>query len=154
VRALGWIKAHKWASALAGLVAACAAAYGAHYFFSAHGRLVALRTRALHKKHARPPAAGDAEREIISASRVYKVNAMALRPDNIHLLVILGADAVPYGPAVVRDFQRNGYVVVASVSSGEAADELERDTRGYVRALVLDAEEVSMPVPRLGSRDF
>lgn len=43
---------------------------------------------------------------------------------------------------MVRDFQKNGYIVLASVSSGEAADDLERDTKGYVRALVLDAEEV------------
>lgn len=57
--------------------------------------------------------------------------------------VILGADSVPYGPSVVRDFQKNGYIVLASVFSGEAADDLERDTQGYVRALVLDAEEVS-----------
>lgn len=59
-----------------------------------------------------------------------------------NLLVILGADAVPYGPSVVRDLQRNGYIVLASVFSGEAADDLERDTEGYVRALVLDPEEV------------
>jgi len=31
--------------------------------------------------------------------------------------------------------------VIASVLSGDAADELERDGQGYVRALVLDAEE-------------
>lgn len=67
-------------------------------------------------------------------------NGMILRYEP---LVILGADAVPYGPSVVRDFQKNGYIVLASVFSGEAADDLERDTEGYVRALVLDAEEVS-----------
>jgi len=44
----------------------------------------------------------------------------------------------------VRDFQKNGYIVLASVASGEAADDLERDAKGYVRALILDAEEVSM----------
>jgi hypothetical protein len=56
--------------------------------------------------------------------------------------VILGADSAPYGPAIVRKFQRDGYVVIASVLSGDTADELERDGQGYVRALVLDAEEV------------
>lgn len=42
----------------------------------------------------------------------------------------------------MRDFQKKGYIVLASVFSGEAADDLEHDTEGYVRALVLDAEEV------------
>lgn len=59
------------------------------------------------------------------------------------LIVILGVDTVPYGPAVVNDFQKNGYIVIASVFSGEATDNLERNSQGYVRALVLDAEEVS-----------
>lgn len=60
----------------------------------------------------------------------------------IHL-VILGVDTVSYGAAVVQDFQKSGYIVIASVFSGEAADDLERYGEGYVRALVLDAEEVS-----------
>lgn len=64
----------------------------------------------------------------------------------LHLVihpVILGVDTVPYGAAVVQDFQKSGYIVIASVFSGEAADDLERYGEGYVRALVLDAEEVS-----------
>lgn len=42
----------------------------------------------------------------------------------------------------MRDFQKNGYIVIASVSSGEAGEEMEKNGDGYVRALVLDAEEV------------
>lgn len=65
-----------------------------------------------------------------------------------NFIVILGADSVLYGASVVRDFQRNGFIVIASVASGEAADALERDTEGYVRALVLDAEEVRLTLRR------
>ncbi|KAF8321595.1 hypothetical protein DL93DRAFT_1434870 [Clavulina sp. PMI_390] len=124
-RSLDWIKEHRLAVSIAGVAVIGALGYTAYNLNATHGRLSGLRRRAAQRKgkgHATSASAATAapERDIV---------------------IILGADSVPCGPSVVRDFQKNGYIVLASVFSGEAADDLERDTEGYVRALVLDAEE-------------
>lgn len=118
-RAISWLKDHRLASSLAAVTVLGTIGYGAYHYKATHDRIETLRKRVASKRKARQ-AAGEPEREIV---------------------VILGADSIPYGPSVVRSFQKNGYIVLASVFSGEAADDLERDTEGYVRALVLDAEE-------------
>ncbi|KAF9075601.1 hypothetical protein BDP27DRAFT_1041115 [Rhodocollybia butyracea] len=66
-------------------------------------------------------------------------------------LVVLGADTSPLALPLILELERNGYIVIASVTSVEAVDELERKCRGsdqlkagdsgsgsYVKALVLD----------------
>ena len=55
---------------------------------------------------------------------------------------MLGGDT-PLGEPLVLDLEKKGYIVIASVSSLDAADALERKCHGYVRALVLDPSEVS-----------
>ncbi|KAK0196748.1 hypothetical protein F5146DRAFT_1012805, partial [Armillaria mellea] len=60
--------------------------------------------------------------------------------------VVLGGDA-PLGLPLISDLERKGYIVIASVSTPEAADLLERQSHGFVRALVLDPSETgTIPV--------
>ncbi|TCD66178.1 hypothetical protein EIP91_001671 [Steccherinum ochraceum] len=54
--------------------------------------------------------------------------------------VVLGGDS-PLGLPLILDLEKQGYIVIASVSSSEAADEVESQCHGYVRALVLDPNE-------------
>ncbi|GBE81750.1 predicted protein [Sparassis crispa] len=53
------------------------------------------------------------------------------------VVVVLGGDH-PSGLPLVLELERKGYIVIISVSTPERVDELERRSRGYVRALVLD----------------
>ncbi len=65
--------------------------------------------------------------------------------------MVLGGDA-PLGLPLISDLERKGYIVIASVSTPGAADLLERQSHGFVRALVLDPTEVrsvSVPVTSL-----
>jgi hypothetical protein len=60
---------------------------------------------------------------------------------SVGYLVVLGADhdaGVPF----VLCLEAQGYIVIASVSTPEAVDLLEAKAKGYVRALVLDPNEV------------
>lgn len=56
--------------------------------------------------------------------------------------MILGGDT-PLGRPLIFDLEKKGYIVIASVSTPEAADALEHQCNGYVRALVLDPNEVT-----------
>ncbi|EIN07208.1 hypothetical protein PUNSTDRAFT_53579 [Punctularia strigosozonata HHB-11173 SS5] len=56
------------------------------------------------------------------------------------VVVVLGGDT-PLGLPLILELERQGYIVIASVSTPEAADALERKCHGYVRALVLDPSE-------------
>lgn len=55
--------------------------------------------------------------------------------------VILGGDT-PLALPLILDLEANGYIVIASVASPEAAEALERQCHGYVKALVLDPYQV------------
>jgi hypothetical protein len=57
--------------------------------------------------------------------------------------VVLGGDK-PLALPLILDLEKKGYIVVASVSTSHAVDELESKTHGYVRGLVLDPVDVSM----------
>ena len=57
------------------------------------------------------------------------------------LLVVLGGDS-PLGLPLILDLEKKGYIVIASVSTPEAVDDIEKQCHGYVRALVLDPTEV------------
>ena len=58
------------------------------------------------------------------------------------VVVVLGGDT-PLGLPLVLDLAKNGYIVITSVSTPEAVDEIEQQSQGYVRAIVLDPSEVS-----------
>ncbi len=55
--------------------------------------------------------------------------------------VVLGGDT-PYGRPIIHEFEKRGYIVIASVSNSEAAETLESHCQGFVKALVLDPFEV------------
>ncbi|KAJ6525759.1 hypothetical protein B0H19DRAFT_1385952 [Mycena capillaripes] len=58
------------------------------------------------------------------------------------VVVVLGGDT-PLALPLILDLERKGYIVIASVSSADLGDSLERRCKGYVRALVLDPNEPS-----------
>ena len=55
--------------------------------------------------------------------------------------VVLGGDT-PYGPPIIQEFEKKGYIVIASVSNSDAVEALESHCHGFVKALVLDPFEV------------
>ena len=59
----------------------------------------------------------------------------------VRYIVVLGGDS-PLGLPLILDLEKKGYIVVASVSTPEAVNEIESKCHGYVRALVLDPAEV------------
>lgn len=56
------------------------------------------------------------------------------------VVVVLGADTIA-GPALVHALEKRGYVVIASVTTPEAVDKLEKASKGNVKALVLNPKE-------------
>jgi hypothetical protein len=57
------------------------------------------------------------------------------------MVVVLGGDT-PLALPLILDLEKKGYIVIASVSKANFGDDLERRCKGYVRALVLDPNEV------------
>ena len=55
--------------------------------------------------------------------------------------VILGGDH-PLGLPLILEFEKQGYIVITSVSSPEAVSDIESKGHGYIRALILDTNEV------------
>lgn len=55
--------------------------------------------------------------------------------------MVLGGDHALALPLIL-DLENKGYIVIASVSTSEAVESVESKCHGYVRALVLDPEEV------------
>lgn len=68
---------------------------------------------------------------------------VVLRVNEMLPTVVLGGDT-PLGVALILDLEKNGYIVIASVSTPEAVDEIEQQSHGYVRAIVLDPLEVCL----------
>ncbi|KAF9030719.1 hypothetical protein BDZ89DRAFT_985252 [Hymenopellis radicata] len=76
--------------------------------------------------------------------RARRLKELALERKQV--IIVLGADTA-LGLPLVLDLERKGYIVVASVATPRAADDLERQSRGCVRALVLDpTEPTAIPV--------
>ncbi|EKM82586.1 hypothetical protein AGABI1DRAFT_52867 [Agaricus bisporus var. burnettii JB137-S8] len=63
--------------------------------------------------------------------------------DRRQVVVVLGADS-PFGLPLILDLEKKGYIVIASVATPEDVEPLERQTQGYVKALVLDPYEPLM----------
>ncbi|KAL0573406.1 hypothetical protein V5O48_008554 [Marasmius crinis-equi] len=74
------------------------------------------------------------------AVRARKALRTSTSSERRQVVVILGGDT-PLGHPLVLDLEKKGYIVIASVSTQDAADALERKAHGYVRALVLDPLE-------------
>ena len=54
---------------------------------------------------------------------------------------MLGGDH-PVALPLILALEKKGFIIIASVATPEAVDELERAGKGYVKALVLDPFEV------------
>lgn len=61
----------------------------------------------------------------------------------LEAVLLLGCDSGSYGREVARAFEKQGFVVVASVSSQDQVEELEKLGNGNIKAIVLDASDVS-----------
>ncbi|KAF8211865.1 hypothetical protein K438DRAFT_1662468 [Mycena galopus ATCC 62051] len=84
---------------------------------------------------------------LISYGPVYmrKLKARKLKEkanERRQVVVVLGGDT-PLALPLILDLEKKGYIVIASVSSADFGDNLERRCKGYVRALVLDPNEPS-----------
>jgi hypothetical protein len=62
------------------------------------------------------------------------------------LSVVLGGDN-PVALPLILGLEKKGFIVIASVATPEAIDELEHAGKGYVKALVLDPFEVRQCLP-------
>ncbi|KAI5476196.1 short-chain dehydrogenase/reductase SDR family protein [Pseudohyphozyma bogoriensis] len=64
-------------------------------------------------------------------------------------VLVLGAEGV--GAELALDFERRGFVVIATVSSPAEVDVLEKKSRGWMKVLVLDSTDSSSVAPFLRS---
>lgn len=51
---------------------------------------------------------------------------------------------MPLALPLILELEKKGYIIIASVSTPEAVEVLEHKCQGYVRALVLDPNEVNI----------
>ncbi len=58
--------------------------------------------------------------------------------------MVLGGDS-PLGHLVVHELRESGYIVIVSVTSPDSISDVERHGKGFVKALVLDPADVSLP---------
>jgi saccharopine dehydrogenase-like NADP-dependent oxidoreductase len=58
-------------------------------------------------------------------------------------VLILGCNYGSYGREVAKSCEKKGFIVFATVGSLSEIDDLERSGNGYIKALVLDAGNVS-----------
>ncbi|KAI0361858.1 hypothetical protein OH77DRAFT_1440854 [Trametes cingulata] len=72
-----------------------------------------------------------------------KKHASATSGERRQVVVVLGGDS-PLGLPLIQDLEKKGYIVITSVSTPEAVQEVESQCHGYVRALVLDPTEPEM----------
>ncbi|CDO77931.1 hypothetical protein BN946_scf184679.g10 [Trametes cinnabarina] len=72
-----------------------------------------------------------------------KRQASPARTDRRLVVIVLGGDT-PLGLPLILDLEKKGYIVISSVSTPEAVEQIESKSHGYVRALVLDPKEPQM----------
>ncbi|RPD67955.1 hypothetical protein L226DRAFT_555675 [Lentinus tigrinus ALCF2SS1-7] len=70
-------------------------------------------------------------------------HAAAANTERRQVIVVLGGDS-PLGLPLILDLEKKGYIVITSVATPEAVDEIESKAHGYVRVLVLDPTEPEM----------
>ncbi|KAF9246415.1 hypothetical protein BU15DRAFT_40086 [Melanogaster broomeanus] len=66
--------------------------------------------------------------------------AAAAQTEKRPVVVVLGGDH-PLGLPLITELEKQGYIVIASVSSPDAVSDIESKGHGYVRALILDPNE-------------
>ncbi|KAI0080504.1 hypothetical protein K474DRAFT_1657631 [Panus rudis PR-1116 ss-1] len=68
------------------------------------------------------------------------LRAKASSNERKQVVVVLGGDSA-FGTPLVSDLEAKGYIVIATVSTPEAAEKIESLSHGYVRALVVNPLE-------------
>ncbi|TBU46448.1 hypothetical protein BD309DRAFT_988818 [Dichomitus squalens] len=117
-----WVADHPWTTAGIGI-----GVVGAGLLVGYASPRIHRRTRVGTRKHA--AAASTDRRQVIG-----EFNGDC---------IVLGGDS-PLGHPLILDLEKKGYIVITSVSTPEAVDEIESKCHGYVRALVLDPTEPEM----------
>ncbi|KIJ10508.1 hypothetical protein PAXINDRAFT_164271 [Paxillus involutus ATCC 200175] len=69
-----------------------------------------------------------------------RIKIAAAQPEKRQVVVVLGGDH-PLGLPLIMELEKQGYIVITSVSSPEAVSDIENKGHGYVRALILDPNE-------------
>ncbi|KAF9227801.1 hypothetical protein BS17DRAFT_693724 [Gyrodon lividus] len=69
-----------------------------------------------------------------------RIRTTAAQPEKRQVVVVLGGDH-PLGLPLIMELEKQGYIVITSVSSPEAVSGIENKGHGYVRALILDPNE-------------
>ncbi|EMD37938.1 hypothetical protein CERSUDRAFT_113080 [Gelatoporia subvermispora B] len=77
--------------------------------------------------------------KFVNSTRAKKVK-LTSSGETKQVIIVLGGD-VASGLPLILELEKKGYIVIASVSTPEAADKIEQACNGYVRALVLDPSE-------------
>jgi len=62
----------------------------------------------------------------------------------LEIVLVLGCDQGSYGREVAKALERQGFIVIASVSRDSEVDELEIAGKGFINAIVLDENSVSI----------
>ncbi|KAH9848886.1 hypothetical protein C2E23DRAFT_841974 [Lenzites betulinus] len=76
-------------------------------------------------------------------ARRAKKHVTATSGERRQVVVVLGGDS-PLGLPLIQDLEKKGHIVITSVATPEAVEEVESKCHGYVRALVLDPTEPDM----------
>ncbi|KIL00949.1 hypothetical protein PAXRUDRAFT_821158 [Paxillus rubicundulus Ve08.2h10] len=66
-----------------------------------------------------------------------RIKTAAVQPEKRQVVVVLGGDH-PLGLPLIMELEKQGYIVITSVSSPEAVSDIENKGHGYVCALILD----------------
>ena len=131
-RGTTWVANHPWKAT--GVAAAGVGVFVSH-------RYLLLRPRS----RTRTAATSSGERRQVVGS--YLPQFSYVFSDSDALAVVLGGDT-PYGLFVIQDLEKNGYIVITSVSTPDVVEALEAKCTGYVKAHVLDPFDVRSAVFR------
>jgi hypothetical protein len=103
----------------------------------------AYRAKTQARLHKRCHTTTHERRQVVGMVR------LLILGDSSHDLssVVLGGDN-PVALPLILALEKKGFIIIASVATPEAVDELERAGKGYVKALVLDPFEVRICSPR------
>jgi len=91
-----------------------------------------------HKRRVRSTTVTPEKRQVVGEHLHYSLDYLSIIDI---FLVVLGGDH-PLGLPLIIELEQKGYIVITSVSTPEAVSGIESKGHGYVRALVLDPNEV------------
>lgn len=99
-------------------------------------------------KHSRfvktkPASAASTERRQVVGEHLILIQVIGA----LHMIVavVLGGDH-PLALPLILDLEKKGYIIITTVPAAELVETVESRCHGYVRALVLDPDEVRITV--------